>query len=67
MERRAVPVLHGVVQKKRNDAATDHGPRMYDNGYFITFYPEIGYLLVLECPIVFGMYLLPLTTASLQS
>ena len=27
-------------------------PRMYDDsGYFITFYPEIGYLLVLECPI----------------
>ena len=27
-------------------------PRMsHDNGYFITFYPEIGYLLVLECPI----------------
>lgn len=24
---------------------------MFDNGYFITFYPEIGYLLVLECPI----------------
>ena len=39
-------VLHGRCSEEEERRRR---PRMYDNGYFIIFYPEIGYLLVLEC------------------